>query len=242
MNADGLLVPGVGAFAACMTGLKQARGDWIVDRRLAGGRPVMGICVGMQILFARGIEHGVQAEGLDERPGTVEPLQGADVVPHMGWNTVEAPEDSELFAGLDADARFYFVHSYAVHDWTLETHNPVLHRAQGDLVHARQAVRGRRGERRPVGHPVPPREVRRRRSPAPHQLDRNPVATWPSSNSSPPSTSATARPSASCTASPARRTPHEARKAALAGQRAGAEWLHRSSTWTPPSAPATTGS
>ncbi len=90
MNADGLLVPGVGAFAACMKGLKEARGDWIVDRRLSGGRPVMGICVGMQILFARGIEHGVETEGLDEWPGTVEPLQ-AEIVPHMGWNTVDAP-------------------------------------------------------------------------------------------------------------------------------------------------------
>ncbi|MEV5083999.1 imidazole glycerol phosphate synthase subunit HisH [Streptomyces sp. NPDC056159] len=125
MNADGLLVPGVGAFAACMRGLKDVRGDWIIDRRLSGGRPVMGICVGMQVLFARGIEHGVEAEGLDEWPGTVEPLE-ADVVPHMGWNTVQAPAGSELFADLDADARFYFVHSYAVHDWRLETHNPVL--------------------------------------------------------------------------------------------------------------------
>ncbi|WP_436963847.1 imidazole glycerol phosphate synthase subunit HisH [Streptomyces sp. SudanB148_2056] len=125
MNADGLLVPGVGAFAACMKGLKEARGDWIVDRRLAGGRPVMGICVGMQILFARGIEHGVEAEGLDEWPGSVEPLQ-ADVVPHMGWNTVDAPERSRLFAGLDGDARFYFVHSYAVHDWSFKVTNAAM--------------------------------------------------------------------------------------------------------------------
>ncbi|WP_247720032.1 imidazole glycerol phosphate synthase subunit HisH [Streptomyces sp. CNQ085] len=125
MNADGLLVPGVGAFAACMTGLRRARGDWVVERRLAGGRPVMGICVGMQILFGRGIEHGVEAEGLDEWPGTVGPLK-ADVVPHMGWNTVEAPGDSRLFAGLPADARYYFVHSYAVHDWELEPTNPAM--------------------------------------------------------------------------------------------------------------------
>ncbi|MBP0459704.1 imidazole glycerol phosphate synthase subunit HisH [Streptomyces montanisoli] len=123
MNADGLLVPGVGAFSACMAGLNAARGNWIVGRRLAGGRPVLGICVGMQILFERGIEHGVSAEGLDEWPGTVEPLK-ADVVPHMGWNTVRAPAGSELFAGLDADARFYFVHSYAVHHWGLEVTNP----------------------------------------------------------------------------------------------------------------------
>lgn len=123
MNADGLLVPGVGAFSACMKGLKEARGDWIVGRRLSGGRPVLGICVGMQILFERGIEHGVETEGLDEWPGEVAPLT-ADVVPHMGWNTVDAAPGSELFAGLDADERFYFVHSYAVHDWTLEVTNP----------------------------------------------------------------------------------------------------------------------
>ncbi|MFF8846822.1 imidazole glycerol phosphate synthase subunit HisH [Streptomyces sp. NPDC015127] len=125
MNADGLLVPGVGAFAACMEGLTGARGHWIVDRRLSGGRPVMGICVGMQILFARGIEHGVETDGLDEWPGTVGPLK-APIVPHMGWNTVDAPADSELFAGLDDDARFYFVHSYAVHEWNFEATNAAM--------------------------------------------------------------------------------------------------------------------
>lgn len=125
MDADGLLVPGVGAFSACMQGLKDARGDWIIGRRLSGGRPVMGICVGMQILFERGIEHGVETEGLDEWPGTVGPLK-APIVPHMGWNTVEAPADSQAFAGLDADARFYFVHSYAVREWSLEVTNPAI--------------------------------------------------------------------------------------------------------------------
>ncbi|MFF7200973.1 imidazole glycerol phosphate synthase subunit HisH [Streptomyces sp. NPDC008141] len=125
MNADGLLVPGVGAFSACMDGLKRARGDWIIGRRLSGGRPVMGICVGMQILFGRGIEHGVETEGLDEWPGTVGPLK-APVVPHMGWNTVEAPAGSKLFAGTDDDTRFYFVHSYAVHEWELEVTNAVI--------------------------------------------------------------------------------------------------------------------
>ncbi|GGQ60497.1 imidazole glycerol phosphate synthase subunit HisH [Kitasatospora griseola] len=122
MNADGLLVPGVGAFEACMRGLKAVRGEQIIGRRLAGGRPVLGICVGMQILFERGVEHGVETEGCDEWPGVVEPLE-APVVPHMGWNTVDAPEGTRMFAGMDADTRFYFVHSYGVRHWLLETHS-----------------------------------------------------------------------------------------------------------------------
>ena len=122
LEADGLLVPGVGAFEACMRGLKAVRGDVIIGRRLAGGRPVLGICVGMQILFERGVEHGVESAGCDEWPGTVEPLD-APIVPHMGWNTVDAPQGSRLFAGLDADSRFYFVHSYGVRDWKLQVTN-----------------------------------------------------------------------------------------------------------------------
>jgi glutamine amidotransferase len=117
--ADGLVVPGVGAFAACMAGLRAFDGPRAIDRRLAGGRPVLGICVGMQILFARGVEHGVETEGCDEWPGVVERLQ-APVVPHMGWNTVEVPIGSRLFAGLE-DERFYFVHSYAARTWDLRT-------------------------------------------------------------------------------------------------------------------------
>ncbi len=120
LNADGLVVPGVGAFSACIAGLREVGGDKIVDKRLAGGRPVLGICVGMQILFERGVEHGDEAEGLGEWPGVVDGLH-ADVLPHMGWNTVRAPEDSVLFAGLDADTRFYFVHSYAARSWELES-------------------------------------------------------------------------------------------------------------------------
>ena len=121
LDADGLVVPGVGAFAACMAGLRAVRGERLIGRRLAGGRPVLGICVGMQVLFERGVEHGVETEGCDEWPGVVERLQ-APVVPHMGWNTVEAPVGSRLFAGLEGE-RFYFVHSYAVREWTLETND-----------------------------------------------------------------------------------------------------------------------
>jgi glutamine amidotransferase len=118
LEADGLVVPGVGAFAACMTGLRAVDGPRIIGRRLAGGRSVLGICVGMQILFERGLEHGRDAEGCGEWPGTVEQLT-APVLPHMGWNTVEAPAGSVLFGGL-ADARFYFVHSYGVRVFPLQ--------------------------------------------------------------------------------------------------------------------------
>jgi glutamine amidotransferase len=118
--ADGLVVPGVGAFEWCMNGIRAVQGDRAIGRRLAGGRPVLGICVGMQILFEQGNEHGVITEGMAEWPGVVDELS-APVLPHMGWNTVDAPADSRLFAGLDADTRYYFVHSYAARSWTLDT-------------------------------------------------------------------------------------------------------------------------
>jgi imidazole glycerol-phosphate synthase subunit HisH len=112
MACDGLVVPGVGAFAACMAGLRAVRGDMIIDRRLAGARPVLAICVGMQVLFETGDEHGVRTEGIGEWPGTVGRLN-APVLPHMGWNTVTPAPGSALFKGVDPGSRFYFVHSYA---------------------------------------------------------------------------------------------------------------------------------
>ena len=117
-EADGLLVPGVGAFAAVADALREQRADELIDRRLAGGRKVLGICVGMQVMFERGIERGIGAEGLGEWPGVVHELD-APVLPHMGWNTVDAGDGSTLFRGIE-DERFYFVHSYGVHevpDW-----------------------------------------------------------------------------------------------------------------------------
>ncbi|MDK4252251.1 imidazole glycerol phosphate synthase subunit HisH [Corynebacterium propinquum] len=119
LNADGLLVPGVGAFAACMRGLREVHGPRIIGQRLAGERPVLGICVGMQILFEHGVEHDEAADGCGEWPGTVERLQ-ARVLPHMGWNTVQQP-DSPMFAELADDERFYFVHSYGVRTWELDS-------------------------------------------------------------------------------------------------------------------------
>jgi glutamine amidotransferase len=110
--ADGLVVPGVGAFAAVMAGLLGVGGAAVVRGRLAAGRPVLGICVGMQVLFDSGEEHGVVTDGLGVLPGKVGRLR-APILPHMGWNTVAAPAGSTLFTGLGPDARFYFVHSYA---------------------------------------------------------------------------------------------------------------------------------
>ena len=119
LDAGGLVVPGVGAFAACMAGLRAVRGDVVIGKRLAGSRPVLGICVGMQVLFAEGVEHGERTEGCGEWPGVVRRLN-APVLPHMGWNTVSPPPGSHLFAGIDAGARFYFVHSYAATSLPLE--------------------------------------------------------------------------------------------------------------------------
>jgi imidazole glycerol-phosphate synthase subunit HisH len=115
--ADGLLVPGVGAFSAVMSQLNSVRGGELIERRLAGGRAVLGVCVGMQVMFENGVERGNETPGLGEWPGVVRELN-APVLPHMGWNTVEAPEDSVLFDGIGQE-RFYFVHSFAAQDWSL---------------------------------------------------------------------------------------------------------------------------
>jgi imidazole glycerol-phosphate synthase subunit HisH len=112
-DADGLVVPGVGAFAACAAGLASVGGGDIVRARLDEGRPVLGICVGMQVLFAAGVEHGVWTDGCGAWPGTVERLD-AGILPHMGWNTVTPAPGSALFTGIDPGTRFYFVHSYAL--------------------------------------------------------------------------------------------------------------------------------
>jgi glutamine amidotransferase len=110
-DADGLVVPGVGAFAACMSGLLDVGGDAVIRERVAADRPVLGICVGMQILYGNGVEHGLDTPGVGVLEGTVDRLE-APVLPHMGWNTLEPPEGSALFRGVEGE-RFYFVHSYA---------------------------------------------------------------------------------------------------------------------------------
>jgi glutamine amidotransferase len=116
LAADGLVVPGVGAFEACMIGLRGIGGDEIIAERVSAGRPVLGVCVGMQILFAHGVEFGVDSRGCGQWPGAVTRLD-APVIPHMGWNVVDAAPGSRLFKGLAPDTRFYFVHSYAAQCW-----------------------------------------------------------------------------------------------------------------------------
>jgi len=113
LSCDGLVVPGVGAFAACMTGLRAVGGDKLISERVARGRPVLGICVGMQVLFSGGVEHGESCDGVGVWPGLVERLDSGSLpLPHMGWNTVAVPSGSVLLRGVE-DERFYFVHSYA---------------------------------------------------------------------------------------------------------------------------------
>ncbi len=118
LNADGLVVPGVGAFASVMEQLNARKANELLDKRLVAGRPVLGICVGMQVLFELGVEHGLETEGLAQLPGKVEMLE-APTLPHIGWNTVSAAKGSKLFAGIEHE-RFYFVHSYGVKNWELE--------------------------------------------------------------------------------------------------------------------------
>ncbi|MFL6129809.1 MAG: imidazole glycerol phosphate synthase subunit HisH [Mycobacteriales bacterium] len=110
--ADGLVVPGVGAFAACLAGIDAVGAGPAIRDRVAAAGPVLGICVGMQVLFDSGSEHGLVSKGLGVLPGEVRRL-AAPILPHMGWNTVRPPVGSALFAGLDPGTRFYFVHSYA---------------------------------------------------------------------------------------------------------------------------------
>jgi imidazole glycerol-phosphate synthase subunit HisH len=120
--ADGLLVPGVGAFSAVIEALNSVRGGAMIEKRLIANKPVLGICVGMQVLFEHGDERGNQSEGLGEWPGTVSQLD-APVLPHMGWNTVDAADGTRLFDGIENE-RFYFVHSFAAQQWTLDPQPP----------------------------------------------------------------------------------------------------------------------
>jgi len=113
LEADGLVVPGVGAFAACMQGLRTVDGASIIRERIANERPVLGICIGMQILFQEGSEHAESGNhaGVGVWEGEVSSIN-APILPHMGWNSVESDPNSKLFKGVAGES-FYFVHSYA---------------------------------------------------------------------------------------------------------------------------------
>jgi imidazole glycerol-phosphate synthase subunit HisH len=113
LEADGLVVPGVGAFSSCMNGINAVNGVTIVQERLKKERPVLGICIGMQIMFSQGTENsqGEPFKGMGIWNGVVNRLN-APILPHMGWNTVDADSDSVLLKGIEEEP-FYFVHSYA---------------------------------------------------------------------------------------------------------------------------------
>ncbi|MEB4615917.1 imidazole glycerol phosphate synthase subunit HisH [Leucobacter sp. M11] len=115
LAADGLLVPGVGAFDAVMRQLDAVGGGSLITDRLREGLPVLGICVGLQVFFERGIERGVTSDGLGIWPGEIRQLT-APILPHMGWSPVAAAPGSRLFAGIEEE-RFYFVHSNAATSW-----------------------------------------------------------------------------------------------------------------------------
>lgn len=127
LEADGMLLPGVGAFASVMRNLKAHNAESLIDQRLMAGRAVLGICVGMQVMFERGVEHGIDTEGLGQWPGTVSMLD-APTLPHIGWSKVQAPSKSLLFEGI-SEERFYFVHSYAAKSWELDIQPPFVEAA-----------------------------------------------------------------------------------------------------------------
>ena len=111
-GAAGLVVPGVGAYRACLSGLASAGGAAAVAGWLEGGRPLLGICVGMQLLFEAS-EEGPVGDGVGVVPGKIRHLTGQVKIPHIGWDEVTVRPGSRLFAGLGDGTRFYFVHSYA---------------------------------------------------------------------------------------------------------------------------------
>lgn len=127
LESDGMLLPGVGAFASVMRNLNSHNAESLIDQRLMAGRAVLGICVGMQVMFEHGVEHGIDTEGLGQWPGSVTMLQ-APTLPHIGWTKVLPAQKSVLFEGL-GDERFYFVHSYAAKSWDLDIQPPFVEAA-----------------------------------------------------------------------------------------------------------------
>ncbi len=178
LEADGLVVPGVGAFAACMEGLKKVDGDRVIYDRIRAGRPVLGVCVGEQIMFEHGLEHGAHAAGIGLIGGSVN-LLDADVVPHMGWDTIEAPR---FGAAQRRGERTVLLRALLRRDGSeAGGYVPLRHRSERfartrELVLVRPiALCGRLRTRPAVRHAIPPGKVRGRWLPAPQELDRHAV-------------------------------------------------------------------
>jgi glutamine amidotransferase len=111
--ADGLILPGVGAFPKAMTRVRELGLDELIAERLEAGVPVLGICLGLQLLFDSTTELG-GAEGLGLLPGEVDGLDADGLkVPHIGWSPVRWERDSRLTEGIETETPFYFVHSFA---------------------------------------------------------------------------------------------------------------------------------
>jgi glutamine amidotransferase len=112
-NATKVVLPGVGAFADAIKNLRERGIDQSLQAVVKKQTPLLGICLGMQLLFSESYENGIY-RGLDIIPGTVEKFDIREKVPHMGWNNIEMKPESRLFAGVPAGSYFYFVHSYYV--------------------------------------------------------------------------------------------------------------------------------
>ena len=111
--ADGIVLPGVGAFRDAAANLRDSGIDEVLRHRVGAGTPFLGICLGLQLLADIGYEDG-EYKGLGLVPGTCEKLPAGVKIPHIGWNTVEYPRDSPLFEGIPESTAFYFVHSYRI--------------------------------------------------------------------------------------------------------------------------------
>ena len=177
LGADGLVVPGVGAFAACMEGLKKVDGDRVIYDRIRAGRPVLGVCVGEQIMFEHGLEHGAHAAGIGLIGGSVN-LLDADVVPHMGHDRGRP----RFGAAQRRGERTGLLRALLCRDGSeAGGYVPLRHRSERfartrELVLVRPvALCGRLRTRPAVRYAIPPGKVRGRWLPAPQELDRHAV-------------------------------------------------------------------
>ena len=119
-KADKLILPGVGAFKDCMDNLRKADLVDLIREEAASGKPLLGICLGMQVLFEKGYE-GEETEGLGLLKGNVTLMVDSDVkIPHIGWNNLEKNREDDMLKGIDKDPFVYYVHSYRASDYNDE--------------------------------------------------------------------------------------------------------------------------